>query len=58
MQSKRVNDADNLFRQSRKVRDGKFGDGVAPEVAEKWIKFTEKRHERWYQRLLRRGTTA
>lgn len=57
-QSARVTAADTLFRQSRKVRDGKFSDGVAPEVAEKWIEFTEKRHQRWYHRLLRRGTTA
>lgn len=55
--SSRVETADALFKQHRKVRTGKMGDGVSPEAAEQWIRHTEVRHEKWWQRLVRRGTT-
>jgi rubredoxin len=54
--SARVEDADLLFKRSRQVRVGKFHEGIAPEVAEAFLEHTEKRHERWYRRMLRRGT--
>lgn len=56
--SYRVEAADLLFKRHRQLRTGKMGDGVSPEAAEKWIKATEKRHKRWWDRLLRRGTTS
>ena len=57
-QSKRVQDADVMFKRDRQLRTNKFEMGVTPATAEKWVEFTEKRHERWYKRLLKRGTTG
>jgi predicted RNA-binding Zn-ribbon protein involved in translation (DUF1610 family) len=53
--SARVAAADLLFSQHRKLRGGKFEQGVPIEVAEKWVEFTEDRHERWQKRLEKRG---
>lgn len=57
-ESARVQAAAQLFAQERKVRTGKFEHGVTPEAAEAWLKHTEKAHESWLQRLIRRGTAT
>ena len=57
LESARVQMANQLFKQHRTMRVGKIYEGVSPEVAERWVKFTEEQHLRWQKRVDRRGTS-